>query len=80
MTTESLFLRQETRVHVHACIDRLPDTYRTALLLRDIEELHTEEVADALGVTPNAVKIRLHRARQALCTSLEREVVGASRA
>ena len=44
--------------------------YRTVLLLRDIEDLSTEEAAQALGVTPNTVKIRLHRARQALAKLL----------
>ena len=43
---------------------------------RDIEELDTEETADLLGLTPNAVKIRLHRARQALRTLLEPELMG----
>ena len=47
-------------------IDRLPETHRTILLLRDIEELSTEEAARLLGISENAVKIRLHRARQAL--------------
>ena len=51
---------------VRAAIDRLPPTYRTVLLLRDIEELDTAEVAAVLEISPNAVKIRLHRARQAL--------------
>jgi RNA polymerase sigma-70 factor (ECF subfamily) len=64
-------LRDETRSIVRAAIDRLPDTYRTVLLLRDIEELDTEEAAAALGITSNAVKIRLHRARQALRTLLD---------
>ncbi len=58
--------REETRAIVRAAIDRLPETYRTVLLLRDIEELDTEETARALGVSPNAVKVRLHRAHQAL--------------
>jgi RNA polymerase sigma-70 factor (ECF subfamily) len=49
----------------------LPDTYREVLLLRDLEELSTEEAAEALHVTPNAVKVRLHRARQALRTLLD---------
>lgn len=62
--------RDETRNFVRAAIDRLPDTYRNVLLLRDIEELNTEESARLLGVTENAVKIRLHRARQALRTLL----------
>jgi RNA polymerase sigma-70 factor (ECF subfamily) len=75
-SSEQLLQRQETRVLVRRCIDRLPDTYRTVLLLRDIEELDTEETADLLGITSNAVKIRLHRARQALRTLLERELLG----
>ncbi len=58
--------RAETRQFVRAQIDKLPENYRTVLLLRDIEELSTPEAADALGISENAVKIRLHRARQAL--------------
>jgi RNA polymerase sigma-70 factor (ECF subfamily) len=51
-----------------------PESYRVVLLLRDIEELSTEETAAMLGVSDNAVKIRLHRARQALATLLQREL------
>jgi DNA-directed RNA polymerase specialized sigma24 family protein len=51
MTVESLFLRQETRVHVHACLDRLPAAYRTVLILRDIEDL-VSCLASSLAVTP----------------------------
>ena len=58
--------RNEVRQAVRAAIDQLPETHRTVLLLRDIEGLDTEETAKVLEVTPNAVKIRLHRARQAL--------------
>ncbi len=64
--SDEVLLRGEARALVRRCIDRLPETYRTVLLLRDIEELDTEEAARALRITPNAVKIRLHRARQAL--------------
>jgi RNA polymerase sigma-70 factor, ECF subfamily len=67
---DELFEREEARVLVRQAIDELPDSYRTVLLLRDIEELSTEEVAELLGVTANAVKARLHRARQALATLL----------
>jgi RNA polymerase sigma-70 factor (ECF subfamily) len=66
LPADARMVRHETRTHVRAAIDRLPDSYRTVLLLRDIEELSTEETAQALGVTSNTVKIRLHRARQAL--------------
>ncbi len=57
---------QEVHSLVHECIQHLPAPYRTVLLLRDIEDLDTKETAHRLGVSPNAVKIRLHRAHQAL--------------
>ena len=63
--------RDETRAFVRAQIARLPENYRTVLLLRDIEEMTTPEAADALGISENAVKIRLHRARQALRALLD---------
>jgi RNA polymerase sigma-70 factor (ECF subfamily) len=63
------------RAAVRRCIDRLPETYRSVLVLRDLEELGTEEAARALGVTTDAAKMRLHRARQALRTLLVREGV-----
>src|SRR5262245_9247048 len=68
-----LIQRAETRAMVRACIDRLPDNYREVLMLRDIEELSTEESACALSMTTTAVKVRLHRARQALATLLRQE-------
>jgi RNA polymerase sigma-70 factor, ECF subfamily len=67
----SQLTREETRIQVRACIDRVPEPYRTVLLLRDIEELNTEQAAEQLGITAAAVKTRLHRARQALRTLLE---------
>ena len=63
---ETLLERDETRSLVRAAIDRLPEGYRTVLLLRDIEEYDTEQAAEALGLSRAAVKTRLHRARQAL--------------
>jgi len=68
---EGLLQRQETRALVREYIGHLPESYRSVLLLRDIEELDTEEAAQMLGISPNAVKIRLHRARQALRTLLD---------
>jgi RNA polymerase sigma-70 factor (ECF subfamily) len=64
--------RRETREVVRKLIDELPESYRTVLVLRDIEGLDTEETARMLDLTPNAAKIRLHRARQALRTLLAR--------
>ena len=63
--------RREVFGLVRSAIDELPDNYRTVLLLRDIEELSTEEAAQMLGITANTVKVRLHRARQALRSLLE---------
>lgn len=63
--------RDELRAHVRACIDRLPAPYREILLLRDLEEYDTAETAALLGLTADAVKTRLHRARQALRALLE---------
>ncbi len=70
-SAETLLARSQTRTIVRQAIERLPESYRAVLLLRDIEELSTEETAKSLGVSENAVKIRLHRARQALRGLLE---------
>ncbi|MEM6457066.1 MAG: sigma-70 family RNA polymerase sigma factor [Acidobacteriota bacterium] len=70
------FDRNELRKRVRMAIDRLPDTHRTVLLLRDIEELSGAETADVLGITTNAVKVRLHRARQALREQLDPDLRG----
>ena len=61
----------EARALVRRCIDQLPETYRTVLLLRDIEELTTEETAQLLETSQGVVKTRLHRARQALRALLD---------
>jgi RNA polymerase sigma-70 factor (ECF subfamily) len=63
--------KKESRELVRRAIAELPDIYRTVLLLRDIEELDTEETARILETTPGVVKTRLHRARQALRTLLD---------
>jgi len=71
VSMDTVVERNEIHLLVRRAIDRLPASYRTVLLLRDIEELSTEEVAGMLGVTSNTIKVRLHRARQALRTLLE---------
>ncbi len=58
--------QKETRAVVRAAIGELPETYRTVLLMRDIEGLSTQEAADVLAISENALKLRLHRARLAL--------------
>ena len=66
----------QRRAAVRRCIDRLPDAHRMVIVLRDVEGLSTDEAAVQLGITPDATKMRLHRARQALRTLLEQELGG----
>ncbi len=54
-------------------IDSLPDAYRTALILHDLEGLTAVETAEVCGSSLATAKIRIHRARQLLKTALERE-------
>jgi RNA polymerase sigma-70 factor, ECF subfamily len=75
-TAEELLERKETRELVRTSIDQLPESYRTVLLLRDIEGMDTDETARMLGVNEGVVKTRLHRARQALRTLLDPHVRG----
>ena len=49
-----------------AALDRLPDNYREAFVLRDLEEMTTAQVADILGIEPATVRQRVHRARMML--------------
>lgn len=67
---DHLLERKQTRATVRAAIERLPENYRDVIILRDVEELSTQEVAEMLAMTPTAVKVRLHRARLALSTLL----------
>ncbi len=66
VSADELLEREEVREQIRRGIDGLPENYRTVLVLRDIEELNTAETAEMLGLTPGAVKVRLHRARLAL--------------
>jgi RNA polymerase sigma-70 factor (ECF subfamily) len=52
-----------TNAPAQAAIEGLPDLYREAFVLRDLEELSTAEVAQVLGVEPATVRQRVHRAR-----------------
>jgi RNA polymerase sigma-70 factor, ECF subfamily len=66
VTHDNVAVDNETRELVLKSIDKLPESYRAILLLRDIEERSTEETAQLLDLSVNNVKTRLHRARQAL--------------
>jgi len=72
--SDAIVERKETATIVRQAIASLPEQHRTVLILRDIEERDTAETAAILGTTTTVVKVRLHRARQALRTLLDREL------
>ena len=74
VSVETALTNAETRAQVRACIAQLPEQHRAVIMMRDIEDLSTAEAAEMLGISENAVKIRLHRARLALRTLLVREL------
>jgi RNA polymerase sigma-70 factor (ECF subfamily) len=63
---EDLLLDGELQNALSRSIRELPEIYRSVVLLRDVEELTTEETAEILDISPDAVKTRLHRGRLAL--------------
>ena len=60
---DELLDRRTLAVSARGALARLPDLYRDAFVLRDLEEMPTADVADALGIEPAAVRQRVHRAR-----------------
>lgn len=67
-------INSELRQTLQRAIRALPDIYRSVLMLRDVEELTTEETADILGVSTDVIKTRLHRARMAVRQKLDQEL------
>ena len=62
---------------VWAAIDRLPPEQRLVLVLRDVEELTSDEIAERLNLSAAAVRQRLHRARKHVAETLTPELCGA---
>jgi RNA polymerase sigma-70 factor, ECF subfamily len=60
------FAHREVQARVDAELRRVPEPYRTTLILRDLEEMSYEEIADVLQISLGTVKSRLTRGRQAL--------------
>jgi RNA polymerase sigma-70 factor (ECF subfamily) len=65
-SAESCAARSEMGACVREFVDRLPAHYGAVLVLSDVEGLTNAEIADVLGVSVDAAKIRLHRARASL--------------
>jgi len=60
---EESVLREEESERVRQAVLRIPPQYRLILVLHDMEELSTEDVARITGLTENTIRVRLHRAR-----------------
>jgi RNA polymerase sigma-70 factor (ECF subfamily) len=64
--------QRQQNARLYAALDRLPDKYRTAVILCDIESMGAEEVGHLIGLTANAVWVRVHRGRAMLLEQLTR--------
>ncbi len=70
-------IRSEMRAVIEEAVEQLPETYRIVFVLRDVQELSTAETAEALEITEENVKIRLHRSRAILRRTLYAHAGGA---
>jgi len=61
----------ELRSRLRHALDRLPDAQREVVVLKDIYGWSHAEIADSMGITVTAAKVRLHRARARLAKDLE---------
>jgi len=68
--------RLQIRGLLERAIDELPESFRTVYMLRDVEECPIDETAHLLGIRPETVKTRLHRARRLLRGSLQESLSG----
>jgi RNA polymerase sigma-70 factor (ECF subfamily) len=71
---EASAARAEVRRLLERAVDQLPSPFRSVFVMRDIEEMSVEETASHLGLRPETVKTRLHRARRLLRQSLHEKL------
>jgi RNA polymerase sigma-70 factor (ECF subfamily) len=63
LSAEREAIRTEMNECIREFVDNLPENYRTVIILSELKDLKNQEIAEILGVSLDAVKIRLHRAR-----------------
>jgi RNA polymerase sigma-70 factor (ECF subfamily) len=73
---EQNYLRSEQNDFLHRAVLRLPSAMRLVLVLHDMEELSSEEVASILGIQVGTARVRLHRARLAVRKEMTRVIRG----
>ena len=70
-TPESMLLRDEIQKVIFSAIETLPDDLRTAITLRELEDMSYEEIAEAMDCPIGTVRSRIFRAREAIDTKLK---------
>ena len=65
---------RELQAVLRAAVEALPDPLRAVFCLREIEGLSSEQAADALGITVENVRVRLHRAKRSLRQTLDEKI------
>jgi RNA polymerase sigma-70 factor (ECF subfamily) len=65
-SVEATAIREEMNACIREFIERLPENYRTVMVLSELEGFKNDEIAGILGTNLGTVKIRLHRARDKL--------------
>jgi RNA polymerase sigma-70 factor (ECF subfamily) len=71
---EKSMAQREIQAVVEHAIDELPDAFRIVFITRVIEGMNVEETAEILGLKPETVKTRLHRARTMLRDNVEKKI------
>jgi RNA polymerase sigma-70 factor, ECF subfamily len=67
-------IRGETRRILERRIDELPASFRTVFIMREVEDMSIDEVAESLSISPATVRTRLFRARALLRAALARDI------
>lgn len=75
-TPETMLLRRVQDADIRAAVDALPEAFREAVWLRDVEDLSYQDIADALGVPIGTVMSRISRGRKLLHAALSAPVAG----
>jgi len=71
---ETVVAQRELRAILERAIDELPEPFRVVLVARLIEGMSIEETAELVGILPETVKTRLHRARRSLKDAMEKHI------
>lgn len=74
LSPEAAVARSEMHAMIEELVDALPEAFRVVFVLREVEEMSTEEVAAYLSINPATVKTRLFRARKLLREAMEAKV------